>query len=72
MNFMEQILNQTQKARNHAHRNRAIATISLFLLILILSPQAKTKIDVDFDPGLDFSRFKTFAYIGGLNKLEFR
>jgi hypothetical protein len=69
---MEQILNQTQKARNYAHRNRAIATISLFLLILILSPQAKTKIDVDFDPGLDFSRFKTFAYIGGLNKLEFR
>jgi hypothetical protein len=69
---MEQMLNQTQKVRNHSQLNRAIATISLFLLFLILAPLAKAKINVDFDPSLDFSKFKTFAYIGGVNKLEFR
>jgi hypothetical protein len=69
---MEHMLNQTQAAGNHPHRSRAFATISLFLLTLVLSSQAKAKINVDFDPSLDFSKFKTFAYIGGVNKLEFR
>lgn len=64
--------NHTQNARNHSQRDRVIATTFLFLVILIFSPQVKGKINVDFDPGLDFSKFKTFAYIGGVNKLEFR
>jgi hypothetical protein len=72
LDFAGQMLNQMKKARNRSHFSRAIATVFLFLLSLILSSQAKAKINVDFDPGLDFSKFKTFAYIGGVNKLEFR
>lgn len=72
LDFIEQMLNRTQKARNHSRLSTAIATIFPFLFILILSPQAMAKINVDFDPDLDFSKFKTFAYIGGVNKLEFR
>jgi hypothetical protein len=42
----------------------------MFVLILILAPFAIAKSTVDFDPNLDFSKFKTFAYIGGKNMLE--
>lgn len=62
----------TQKPKNHSHRNSIAAAISLFLLALILAPLAVAKRNVDFDPNLDFSKFKTFAYIGGVNMLEFR
>jgi hypothetical protein len=50
----------------------AAAAVSLFLFILILAPAVLAKMNVDFDPNLDFSKFKTFAYIGGANMLEFR
>lgn len=30
---------------------------------------AAAKIVVDFDPNLDFSKYKTFAYIGGIDSL---
>lgn len=65
-------MNQTHKAVNHSQPDKVLSAISLFFLILILSPQAKAKINVDFDPRLDFSKFKTFAYIGGVNEMEFR
>lgn len=41
--------------------------VLLFLLVFALS--ASAKIVVDFDPGLDFSKYKTFAYIGGVDSL---
>ncbi len=63
-------MNQTQKARNDCQRNKVAASFSLLLLTLILAPLAKARINVDFDPSVDFSKFKTFAYIGGVNKLE--
>ncbi len=40
----------------------------LFSLLLLAIP-ASAKIVIDFDPGLDFSRYKTFAYIGGVDSL---
>jgi len=64
-------MNRPQKSRNHSYLNRVAAAISLFLT-LILAPRATAKMNVDFDPSLDFSKFKTFAYIGGVNTLEFR
>jgi hypothetical protein len=70
--FTEQKMNQTPKARSHSRLNKVAAGLSLFLLTLILAPRAIAKKNVDFDPGLDFSKFKTFAYIGGVNTLEFR
>jgi Domain of unknown function (DUF4136) len=65
-------MKQTQKTRNHWHIRSAAPGISLFLLTLILASPALAKMSVDFDPNLDFSKYKTFAYIGGANMLEFR
>jgi len=39
-----------------------------FLLALAASP-ALPKTLIDFDPNLDFSKFKTFAYLGGVEHL---
>ena len=50
---------------------RKYATAILFFAIaLITGPQAVAKRNVDFNPDLDFSKFKTFAYIGGVEQLE--
>ena len=65
-------MNQTQKTRNHWQIRSAAASISLFLFTWILASPALAKMSIDFDPNLDFSKYKTFAYIGGTNMLEFR
>jgi hypothetical protein len=65
-------MNQPQESRNRLQLRHAAAAVSLFLFILILAPAVLAKMNVDFDPNLDFSKFKTFAYIGGANMLEFR
>jgi len=43
--------------------------ILFFLIALWLAPQARAKMNIDFNPDLDFSKFKTFAYIGGVEHL---
>jgi hypothetical protein len=40
----------------------------LFLLLFALP--AAAKVATDFDPNLDFSKYKTFAYIGGVENLD--
>jgi hypothetical protein len=65
-------MNHLKKASNHLRLNRVPVVIPLFLLTLIPAPQTMAKTKVDFDPNLDFSKFKTFAFIGGVNTLEFR
>jgi len=65
-------MNQTQKTQNHSRLGKVAPAIFLSLLSLIIAPQLSAKINVDFDPGLDFSKYKTFAYVGGVNTLEFR
>lgn len=65
-------MSQTRKTPNHSQLHSAAANLFLSLFILILAPPALGKMTVDFDPNLDFSKFKTFAYIGGANMLEFR
>jgi hypothetical protein len=40
----------------------------LFLLLFALP--AAAKVATDFDPSLDFSKYKTFAYIGGVENLD--
>jgi Domain of unknown function (DUF4136) len=52
--------------------SRLAAASSLIVLAMVLAPFALAKKNVDFDPNLDFSKYKTFAYIGGVNTLEFR
>ena len=61
-----------QTPRDHSPLNRMAVTILPFLLALVFAPWATAKTAVDFDPNLDFSKFKTFAYLGGTNMLEFR
>ena len=42
----------------------------LFLAFLfVLVPLVTAKTTVDFDPRIDFSKFKTFAYLGGVENL---
>jgi len=65
-------LRQMDNFRNSSLLNRIAEGVALFLLILIMAPLAGAKSKVDFDPNLDFSKFKTFAYIGGSQMLEFR
>ncbi len=65
-------MKQMDNFKNSSLLNRIAEGIALFLLILIMAPLAGAKSKVDFDPNLDFSKFKTFAYIGGSQMLEFR
>ena len=53
--------------RGHRAAIRLCFTTLAFLFGLTLAVSAKTTID--FDPSIDFSRFKTFAYIGGVENL---
>ena len=39
------------------------------MLSLLMAFSASAKIATDFDPNLDFSKFKTFAFIGGVEQL---
>ena len=48
---------------------RSTAGIVLILLAFLSAPQARAKMNIDFDPKLDFSKYKTFAYIGGVEHL---
>jgi Domain of unknown function (DUF4136) len=49
------------------------AAIRFFFTVLALLPgfalTVSAKTTVDFDPNIDFSKFKTFAYIGGVENL---
>jgi hypothetical protein len=53
--------------RGHRSSIRFFFTILAFLFGLTLAVSAKTTID--FDPSIDFSKFKTFAYVGGVENL---
>jgi hypothetical protein len=53
--------------RGHRSTIRLFFTFLAFLSGLALPATAKTTID--FDPSVDFSKFKTFAYIGGVENL---
>jgi hypothetical protein len=39
------------------------------LLLMLFARPADAKLAVDFNPNLDFSKFKTFAFIGGVEQL---
>jgi hypothetical protein len=53
--------------RGHRYAVRFLLGILALLSGLALPAAAKTTID--FDPNIDFSKFKTFAYIGGVENL---
>src|SRR5580704_14789502 len=41
----------------------------LAVFLMMLAMPASAKVQVDFNPEIDFSKYKTFAYIGGVEKL---
>ena len=43
--------------------------LSILALLSGLALPASSKTTVDFDPNIDFSKFKTFAYVGGVENL---
>jgi len=45
------------------------APVLFSLMVLLLAPHAQAKMNIDFNPDLDFSKFKTFAYVGGVEHL---
>ena len=50
------------------YRRKIVLLLSGILWLLMAFP-ASAKIATDFDPNLDFSKFKTFAFIGGVEQL---
>jgi hypothetical protein len=40
------------------------------LIAMFVAPPAQAKLLVDFNPDLDFSKYKTFAYVGGVEHLN--
>jgi len=53
--------------RGHRYAVRLLLAMLALLSGLTLSVSGKTTID--FDPKIDFSKFKTFAYVGGVENL---
>lgn len=56
----------TVVSRNY--RRTVLLLLSGMLMMLMAFP-ASAKLATDFDPNLDFSKFKTFAFIGGVEQL---
>jgi len=54
-----------QVVKNWGANRRLLALFSL----LVFAMPASAKIVLDFDPSLDFSKYKTFAFIGGVDSL---
>ncbi|MGB2662783.1 MAG: DUF4136 domain-containing protein [Candidatus Acidiferrum sp.] len=48
---------------------KPIAALLLCLFAILLAPPSPAKENVDFNPNLDFSKYKTFAYVGGVEHL---
>lgn len=50
-------------------RGPKFTALRAFLAFLLVAFPLLAKIDVDFDPGADVSKYKTFAFIGGVRNL---
>jgi len=48
---------------------RSSLLLAVLLGLFFFQPRAVAKISTDFDPNLDFSQLKTFAFIGGVEQL---
>jgi hypothetical protein len=59
----------TDRSLISRHRRRLVRNIAAALIFLALSFPVAGKTAIDFDPSLDFSKIKTFAYIGGVENL---
>jgi Domain of unknown function (DUF4136) len=51
------------------HTRRLVETALLILALTIMPAPARAKSNVDLNPNLDFTKYKTFAFIGGVEHL---
>ena len=51
------------------HRSIQFMLMAVMLGALFLALPLRAKVVVDFDPNLDFSKYKTYAFIGGVENL---
>ncbi len=54
---------------NGMRRKCVNGALMVFALMLCMAAPAAAKTQVDFDPNMDFSKFKTWAFIGGVEQL---
>jgi hypothetical protein len=59
----------TPRVAQRRCRTRAVTSLLLPFFVLMLVPPARSKTMIDFDPNADYSKFKTFAYLGGVEQL---
>jgi hypothetical protein len=52
------------------YRWRFLLPLPVLLLFLLYGLPVAAKVAIDFDPNLDFAKYKTFAYIGGIEQLQ--
>ncbi|MFI5097623.1 MAG: DUF4136 domain-containing protein [Candidatus Acidiferrales bacterium] len=57
------------RVRAIQHRSVEFMLIGVMLGALFFALPVQAKVVVDFDPNLDFSRYKTYAFIGGVENL---
>ncbi len=50
------------------NRKRLLQLLSVFCALVLFASSAVAKMATDFDPNLEFSHFKTFAFIGGVEQ----
>ncbi len=48
---------------------RFFLLLAVLFALVLFAPPVEGKLSTDFDPNLDFSKFKTFAFIGGVEEL---
>ena len=57
------------KVRSGKDRLRLLLPVTGLLCVLLWAMATNAKMATDFNPNLDFSEYKTFAYIGGVESL---
>ena len=62
-------LNHRRTRRSRKARALGKSPAYLLLMLLLAALPALAKVDVDFDPNADVSKYKTFAFVGGVKNL---
>src|SRR3974390_1847686 len=66
--FKRDCMKLTRPALDNSRKMVLPLLLGLLALVLFAS-SSDAKMSTDFDPNLDFSKFKTFAFIGGVEQL---
>jgi hypothetical protein len=62
-------MNQIIRVESGKHRLRSLLQLTGLLFVLLWAMATNAKMATDFNPNFDFSKYKNFAYIGGVESL---